>query len=526
MKKIILNKIIIFVMIMTCHSFLAKSTTYTFEGGPYDPNAYVDIGANWTNPEAWDTYPGTTIAAGDIVIIDSYLKIDANITVYGTVNTSGQDLAEPTAWDMTDHDVTIDQGGVLNVESNHVSVYGGTHIDATWIVNGTININGAGLLEFERHNHANHTLTLGSTGIINNNGKFHNLDLDAGNTFTNGGTLTGTGVFLQGAVVTNTTSAKYTPGNSIGTMPITGNMTFENSTYQCEVDGVSNTTDLLTVSGQATLTNAKLDVTWLQDPQDGDVFTIMTFGSKAGSYAASDITISPISGLDFTVTYTGNSVVLNVILGCGLASNLPTATGTYVGNSAGVAGDGFTYYCDGNGNLLLGIKTPSGWTIPADAVELQIGATSANYYSKLCGGTFADGCIVLNDDGTGIINRYWEIDESKITTGTAGFIEVKHFFTNTEYNALNAVLSANGQAPLSTVSEMQMYNTSPFFVPARFPDFSDIKPFYGANILKNGVAPTSLAWVLGSHGTGDHSATFQIYSSVFKAGGGLGGKIK
>ncbi len=211
---------------------------------------------------------------------------------------------------------------------------------------------------------------------------------------------------------------------------------------------------------------------------------------------------------------------------CGPDSELPTAAGTYIGAEVTVDMDGFTYYCDGNGKLLLAIKAPAGWTIPADAVQLKIGATTSEYYSQFCGGSGNDRCFVQNAAGTGMINRHWEIDEDKMTAGSFGFIEVKHFFTNAEYTALNTTLASNGLPALSAVTEMELYNVNPFTVTAMFPGVTDVKPFYAAFVLKNAATSGTTTWVHTTHGTSDHSATFKIYSSLFKAGGGLGGKIK
>ncbi len=211
---------------------------------------------------------------------------------------------------------------------------------------------------------------------------------------------------------------------------------------------------------------------------------------------------------------------------CGPDSELPTAAGTYTGAEVTVDADGFSYYCDGNGKLLLAIKVPGGWTIPADAVQLKIGATTAEYFSQSCGATGGDACFVQNAAGTGIINRHWEIDESKVTYGAFAFVEVKHFFTNTEFNALNTTLTNNGVPALSAVTEMELYNVNPFQVSNMFPAVADVKPFYSAFVLKNGATPVGLNWVYAMHGMSDHSATFKIASSLFKAGGGLGGKIK
>lgn len=72
---------IIKILLITLWAQCLLATTYTFNG-----NAGDDM---WSNPDNWDVYPGLSIQAGDMVILDSnnpcIIEVDETLTNHGTI---------------------------------------------------------------------------------------------------------------------------------------------------------------------------------------------------------------------------------------------------------------------------------------------------------------------------------------------------------------------------------------------------------------------------------------------------------
>jgi len=99
------------------------------------------------------------------------------------------------------------------------------------------------------------------------------------------GSVTGSGTILGDVVNTGATVA---PGNSPGTLTITGNYTQESdATLAIELAGLvqGNDYDLLDVSGIAALNGGTLAVTLLDgfEPSEGDVFDILNASAITGA---------------------------------------------------------------------------------------------------------------------------------------------------------------------------------------------------------------------------------------------------
>jgi len=124
--------------------------------------------------------------------------------------------------------------------------------------------------------------------------------------FTNNGILKGGGYIF--AEISHGSTAKIEPGNSIGTLAVSGDSDLSSATYTAEMDPIAGTTDLMSISGQATLTNATLEVTWLNNPTVTGTYTVMTFGSKVGEFAT--VTIPTVSGFTFSTAYTTTAVTI------------------------------------------------------------------------------------------------------------------------------------------------------------------------------------------------------------------------
>ena len=135
-----------------------------------------------------------------------------------------------------------------------------------------------------------------TAGLIVVNG---NLNLGGNGSKTlnlQGGKLQGTGT-VSGSV--NNTGGTVAPGNSIGTLSITGNYTQTSSGFLAlefgGVPGTANSNDLLNVTGSATL-DGTLSVSLLNGyiPSFGDTFTILNYGSLTTSNT------NVFSNIDFT----------------------------------------------------------------------------------------------------------------------------------------------------------------------------------------------------------------------------------
>ncbi len=121
------------------------------------------------------------------------------------------------------------------------------------------------------------------------------------------GTINGSGTINQnGGSYTGASGGAIAPGNSTGTLSVTGNLNPGSNTYESEIDGAVPNNDVLALTGEATLTNATLEVTWLNNPTAADIYIVMTFGSKVGEFAS--VTIPTVPGFTFAVAYTATTV--------------------------------------------------------------------------------------------------------------------------------------------------------------------------------------------------------------------------
>lgn len=115
--------------------------------------------------------------------------------------------------------------------------------------------------------------------------------------------------------LTNNVNASLNPGlyNNIGTLMATGvdnpgDLDLGEATYNCEINGTNESTDMLLVEGNVSLANAKLVVDWLTVPIANGTYTVMTFGGRNGIF--SSVTIPPVAGFSFTVNYSDTNVTI------------------------------------------------------------------------------------------------------------------------------------------------------------------------------------------------------------------------
>jgi uncharacterized protein with beta-barrel porin domain len=132
-------------------------------------------------------------------------------------------------------------------------------------------------------------------------------------TINAGGTLGGTGtidnVFVNGGVLA--------PGNSIGTLNVTGSLTFSAaSSYMVEISGTSS--DLTLVTGVAALGGASVVV--VPSGTVAKQYTILTAGSVPDTF--NPVVTGVSSNLNPTLSYDANNVYLNFALNYGGGLNV------------------------------------------------------------------------------------------------------------------------------------------------------------------------------------------------------------
>lgn len=152
-----------------------------------------------------------------------------------------------------------------------------------------------------------------SNGNLINGSDLYNFD-----TLYNHGTLSGNygKIYAEtDSEIKNLVGSKVSPGDGLssGKMSIQGDLDLENALLSTKIDRNTNG-DLLDVSQHATLTNAKLDVSWLNNPSNNQIDTVIAFGTKTGEFAS--VNIQPLSGYTFTVNYLANAVVIKSALDC------------------------------------------------------------------------------------------------------------------------------------------------------------------------------------------------------------------
>ena len=107
------------------------------------------------------------------------------------------------------------------------------------------------------------------------------------------------------------------PGNSPGTLNVTGDFTLDGGFLDIEIAGTSEH-DLLAITGAAVFSGGTVDCHFGFTPSDGDsfVFLIADEGIAGAETLAFNVS-GPVDGLGFTTEVEGNSLVLRVTVdGC------------------------------------------------------------------------------------------------------------------------------------------------------------------------------------------------------------------
>jgi len=235
--------------------------------------------AAWTNNEpgnggaggsgvVYTRYFGTTAATGGTITDNgefTYHKFSGDGT-FGGLTTPSDQVATFSGDLSGGYDLTKDGDGTLVLSGTNS--YSGT----TTVDNGTLLVNG--------------THTGGGMYTVNGSGVLGGIgSLDA-NVLVDGGILS--------------------PGNSIGTLTVSGDVQLP-GTLLIELDGLSGTADLLSVSGVLDITGATLDfdvLSTLDDP----AYVFADYGTLVGNPFATVLDTPTGYYLDYA--YSGNQVAL------------------------------------------------------------------------------------------------------------------------------------------------------------------------------------------------------------------------
>lgn len=268
------------------YSMLYSQPTYTFH-----------TAGNWTDAANWSpSYPGTTFGGTNWNNSPDFI-INANCTVPSGVNLSMVGFSEI----LSHNNFTIQSNATITGGS--IDQYQGGTLDNYGILNGGyINIHNSSFNNFGTN--CRSTAFIEAGGTVTNNGTYcvggWILSYQAPNTFINNSTITGGGTIY--IPIQNGANSIYSPDNWIS-FDISDCVSLNN----IEIDIYDN--DPINMNGWdvvnancINLSNSNLDVSWHFTPSVGQVFDILTHGSRTGQFAS--VNIPPIAGFSFSVDYT------------------------------------------------------------------------------------------------------------------------------------------------------------------------------------------------------------------------------
>ena len=232
----------------------------------------VDASGLWDEQDNWNRRPVDnthTATLGDAITSNQTIIVNADATVEGIIFDNTFSYAIAGHGTMNLESATAD-ASLSVVSGNHefqakVSLSSNTGVDvaasSTLVFNNALNLGG-------------NTLTKTGDGTVEINNQ---LTTGGGSVIGLAGTITGGG--SVGGDLTNT-SATVAPGNSPGTLTVTGNFSQDvGGTLAIELAGTADGEfDVLAVTGSATLGGA-LDITELYTPGGADTWTILTAGA-------------------------------------------------------------------------------------------------------------------------------------------------------------------------------------------------------------------------------------------------------
>lgn len=297
------NRLFLFYAFFLYVFTVSAQTTYIFTAsGAQD---------SWTDASKWiPSYPGTTIAANDAVVItgtdgssclmtqdltingflevmkDVYLSPNVSITVNGAMNLSLSNLFAYSTNSFNNYG-TVTNTGLF--QPNTCNNYGTIYNEG--LVNGTI-------------------INQNSNSQIINNGEFRgSLDINQG-VFQNNRVVSCTTIAGN---LTNSPYSKITPnGNSIGTTAISSNYTSAD-TLELNIN-TPLSSDKLTVGGSATISGKLIVKFSLTNalPSVGTVYTLIDAATISGVFDPSNIILPSICNFDVIYDIANGDVKLLV----------------------------------------------------------------------------------------------------------------------------------------------------------------------------------------------------------------------
>ncbi len=274
---------------------------------------------------------------------------------------------------------TLTKSGTGNVTLSGANTYsGGTTVSAGTLTGTTTSLQGNitdnAALVFDQATDGTYSGVISGTGTLTKTGT-GTLTLSGANTYTglttlsagtldlggqvsgdltvNGGLLMGTGTVAGGGTLTLNNGASFAPGNSIGTLTVSGDYV-QNAGSTLEVEifkdaGGVLSNDQVNVTGTATLAaGSTIEVTDLTPPDrfiaTGDTFDIIT---TTGGVTDNGATITSLSAsLSFTSSIVGNDFILTALRSQfgsnAVGTNNAAVLGAVDGDLGSAAGDFLT----------------------------------------------------------------------------------------------------------------------------------------------------------------------------------------
>ena len=240
------------------------------------------------------TYTGTNNSSEGVAVTQGTLKVAGGAQLgSGTVNLEGGEL-ELSSTSTLSNIINTSAASTLDTSTNTVTLSG------TLSGSGAITKTGSGTLKL--------TGTLSNTGGFSVSEGELNVNNTSGSTpaILSGGTLSGAGTI--GNLIAN--SGTIAPGNSIGTLNVSGNVTLGSSNILViEVDAEGNS-DKIVATGSVTAGGTLKISPETSETYSGVTYTIITGSSISGTFTTSEITTC--SGVTPSVSYGSTSITVTL----------------------------------------------------------------------------------------------------------------------------------------------------------------------------------------------------------------------
>ncbi|NBX67150.1 MAG: autotransporter domain-containing protein, partial [Proteobacteria bacterium] len=246
------------------------------------------------NQTSTGTHTGAITGSGNLIKTGA-----AKLTLGGTYGYTGTTTVSAGILEGTSANMpaTITNNATLEFNQNFAGTYGGT-VSGT----GGLTKSGSGALTLSGNNTYTGATTV-SGGTLNISGTL----ASSITTIASGGRLAGTGTTADLIINSGGTAA---PGNSIGTMNVSGPLTFNlGSIYEAEVNDAGQS-DLTAATGAITINGGTVSVIALAGSYPAlTTYTILTGSSVTGTFSGATINNSLLVPI---LQYTANSVLLNI----------------------------------------------------------------------------------------------------------------------------------------------------------------------------------------------------------------------